>query len=340
MSFRKSSWEQTPMVATGSFSGSLDVSIDSATAISADIKNLNPTAATLHQSAVGFIMADTTAGERLAGTVGFQKIIEWTGTASTIDSSFRIQVTRDNTLRNALEIDEFLVATLFGDLKIPAGAGLRRDQNSANSITIEVKNNDFSSTTLHQAAIQFVLVNTSVSQLMAARIKVQKEQEWTGTASTIDSTMILAVTANNNEVEALQILSTAEVNIINGGLTLGNPTGGDKGSGSLNVELDIYKNDTVYTDPDYVFEWQYLGAGKGSSVARPEYPGLRTLKEKEAYVKMHFHLESISRESSGIFERSNMVLENVEELHLHLFEHEARLDNLEERLERLENVRR
>lgn len=37
------------------------------------------------------------------------------------------------------------------------------------------------------------------------------------------------------------------------GVQIGAPVGGDKGAGSLNVATDIYKNNTAYTNPDYVF---------------------------------------------------------------------------------------
>lgn len=61
-----------------------------------------------------------------------------------------------------------------------------------------------------------------------------------------------------------------------GGIQVGSPTGGDKGSGTINVSGDIYKNNTAYTNPDYVFE-QYFGGLNSDS-----YGGMVPLEELEA----------------------------------------------------------
>jgi hypothetical protein len=41
------------------------------------------------------------------------------------------------------------------------------------------------------------------------------------------------------------------------GVQVGAPTGGDKGAGTINVAADIYKNNSAYVNPDYVFEAYY-----------------------------------------------------------------------------------
>ena len=111
-----------------------------------------------------------------------------------------------------------------------------------------------------------------------------------------------------------------------GGLQLGGPTGGDKGTGTLNVATDIYKNDTAYTNPDYVFELAYLN--KAVNI-REGYEGVLPLREVEQFAQEHYYLPGVSREASGIFERGDIVLEKVEEAYLYLFDHESRIEALE-----------
>ena len=190
--------------------GKVDIRFDenSAASITADIRNLDSTAATLHQVALEFSMADTSAGERTAGLISFQKVADWTSTAGTVDSTMLFQVTRDNVLRDVLSFNQFGAMVVFGDISLNSGTlGLRDDENSANSTTVEVNNADPTAVTLHQAALQFTLADTGLSQKQAGRIKVQKEIEWTSTVSTNDSRMILAVVENNGEIDVLTLNS-------------------------------------------------------------------------------------------------------------------------------------
>lgn len=114
--------------------------------------------------------------------------------------------------------------------------------------------------------------------------------------------------------------------VLGGGLVLGGPTGGDKGVGTLNAQNDIYKNNTAYTNPDYVFEAEYTGAAFDEKFAAYRVPALTAV---EAFTREHLHLPGISRHASGIFERADMLLEKIEEIHLFLFEHQRRLAALE-----------
>ncbi|MBI4502417.1 MAG: hypothetical protein HY700_14805 [Gemmatimonadetes bacterium] len=111
-----------------------------------------------------------------------------------------------------------------------------------------------------------------------------------------------------------------------GGLMVGNPSGG-AGAGNINVSGDVFKNGSAYTNPDYVFELAY--EGKARSPAPKDYR-LQSLAETEQFTREHFHLPGISREASGAFARTDMVLEKVEELFLHAFAQEHRLLALED----------
>jgi len=112
-----------------------------------------------------------------------------------------------------------------------------------------------------------------------------------------------------------------------GGLQMGSPTGGDKGVGTINVATDIFKNNTAYTNPDYVFELEYLH--QALTPVRKDYEGLQSLYDIERFTRKWYHLPGISRDVSGIFERGDMLLEKVEETYLHLFDHEDRIDRVE-----------
>lgn len=123
-----------------------------------------------------------------------------------------------------------------------------------------------------------------------------------------------------------------------GGLQAGAPTGGDKGSGTLNVATDIYKNNTAYTNPDYAFEHWATGQIV-QFAARPgaaQYPGLQPLLEREAYARTHYRLPGLTDQPMGLFDRGDFALEKIEELHLYLFDHEHRVADLERRVRDLE----
>jgi hypothetical protein len=56
---------------------------------------------------------------------------------------------------------------------------------------------------------------------------------------------------------------------------------------------------------------------------------LPTIAACEAFVKKHKHLPRIHRNPSGMFERADMALEKIEELHLYIFQLHKRLTKLE-----------
>lgn len=114
-----------------------------------------------------------------------------------------------------------------------------------------------------------------------------------------------------------------------GGLQLGAPTGGDTGTGTLNVATNIFLNNTAYTNPDYALEHWVKGSiekfkdNKGAK----EYKRM-LLKDIETYVKENLRLPRITDETMGVVERFDILLEKVEEIYTFLFEINKKL-NLE-----------
>ena len=119
------------------------------------------------------------------------------------------------------------------------------------------------------------------------------------------------------------------VTILGDGIVVGAATAGDKGAGTINVATDIYKNNTVYTDPDAVLERQFTGkvvVHKDSPFA--SYPGLLSLADVEQFARDTFQLPRVAW-AKGVFERTDALLEKVEETFLYLFDHERRIRELE-----------
>jgi uncharacterized coiled-coil protein SlyX len=115
-------------------------------------------------------------------------------------------------------------------------------------------------------------------------------------------------------------------------LVVGSPTGGGQGTGSINVSGDIYKNGAAYANPDYVFDWYYDGENDSG------YQGLMSLADLEQYLRTNHHLPGISRETSGAFERMDMLLEKVEEQTLYILELNANLSQINHELFANNNV--
>jgi len=145
-----------------------------------------------------------------------------------------------------------------------------------------------------------------------------------GTGPGVGDVLIRSYDGTNTYVNAT-FKAGGEVNVARSGLTVGAPTGGDKGVGKINVAGDIYKNNTAYNNPDYVFETAYEGTPRSPA---PEGYRIRPLAEVEQFTKEHLHLPGISREASGMFARGDMLLEKVEELFLHAFDQQRQLRSL------------
>lgn len=123
-----------------------------------------------------------------------------------------------------------------------------------------------------------------------------------------------------------------------GGVVCGSPTGGDKGAGTINVAGDVYKNNSAYTNPDYVLELAFHGAIQKykENAGAADYKWL-TLDEVKAFAKEHLRLPGIGGDAPcGMFRRADFVLEKIEELFLHLFDKEAQINRLTARVAALE----
>ena len=223
------------------------------------------------------------------------------------------------------------------------------------------------------AANQFVSISLSKGGGASAYYELlynsQQVFTWGGSFSTYAGVMRLRNPLNNTLI--LGTNDTDRVTIgATGGVQVGSPTGGDKGSGTINVAGDIYKNDTAYTNPDYVFE-RFHGqpvntARVGKQVDEPacaarnsgkpkkdqescaqitqtdistlavSYPGLQPLTAVKAYIDANNQLPRVSV-AQGMFERSDVLLEKTEEAYLYLIDQDARLKLLESQLANLCN---
>lgn len=119
---------------------------------------------------------------------------------------------------------------------------------------------------------------------------------------------------------------------IKNGVMVGAPTGGLKGNGTANFAADIYKNDTAYTNPDYVLE--HWATGRIEQFADKEgakdYAGLMPLEAVEVFARNNLHLPRFGQKAGhGLFGGSDALLASVEESYLHLFDHESRIKRLE-----------
>jgi hypothetical protein len=131
-------------------------------------------------------------------------------------------------------------------------------------------------------------------------------------------------------------IATADATFtLGGGLVMGNPTGADKGAGTINVATDVYKNDSAYANPDFVLE-HYYNREIVRFIDNPgakEYTGLMSIKDTNKFMKKNLSLPWIeNKRPSGMFERGDMNLEGQETLMLYIIELEERLAKLEKEL--------
>lgn len=147
----------------------------------------------------------------------------------------------------------------------------------------------------------------------------------------------LSFGTNSSHALVFQTGNTTRLTIgTSGGLTVGSPTGGDKGTGTINVATDIYKNNTAYANPDYVAEKYYTGRivqFAGNSGAK-DYPGILSLDSVETYMKKNYQLPRVAtfqgrRRITGVFSRQDILLEKLEEAYIYIFQLNERLKALE-----------
>lgn len=147
-----------------------------------------------------------------------------------------------------------------------------------------------------------------------------------------------AYTAGSNQGSYFQFETTSAASAsrvarltIADGIQIGAPTGGDKGAGTLNAAGDIYKNNTAYTNPDYAFEHYYTGKIErfAENEGAASYCGLMPLDELRDYTRKNLRLPGINDEGIGIFARSDLILEKLEEMTLHVLDLHERVKRLE-----------
>jgi len=127
-----------------------------------------------------------------------------------------------------------------------------------------------------------------------------------------------------------------------GGLQVGAPTGGDKGSGTANFSADVYKNNSAYTNPKWVLRHFYTGSVDESGPFAPPAPyyGLRPLGETEALTRQYHDLPLMRMSpDGGLFSRGDLVLASLEEAYLYIFQLHHHLEELERRLAYVERER-
>jgi nuclear pore complex protein Nup98-Nup96 len=112
---------------------------------------------------------------------------------------------------------------------------------------------------------------------------------------------------------------------------------GNPGFGSINVSSGIYKNNTAYTNPDYVFEKVYTGqiVKFADHAGASSYVGPLSLDDLHVYVMKNYHLPRVPA-AREIFDRTDVLLEKMEEAYLYIFELDRRLKGSERRVNDLE----
>jgi hypothetical protein len=120
--------------------------------------------------------------------------------------------------------------------------------------------------------------------------------------------------------------------LINADLVVGAATGGALGTGTINVSSGIYLNNAVYNNPDYVLEKYFTG----EIVKFADNPGAKdyefqSLSQIETYAKENLQLPRVG-EKRELFSRTDVLLEKIEELYIHIFELRAKVKELESRL--------
>lgn len=126
------------------------------------------------------------------------------------------------------------------------------------------------------------------------------------------------------------------INPFYGSIAVGSPTGGvGTTRGVVNVQGDVKKNNTSYTNPDYAlenyFEGQITQYAKNEGAA--EYNGLVPLDSLESYLRRYLRLPGITShgEGVGIFKRADLALEKIEEAWLYIVQLHNRLRELEDK---------
>lgn len=136
--------------------------------------------------------------------------------------------------------------------------------------------------------------------------------------------------ATNWDFNGTDVIGMGDVTI-DDGLVVGSPTGGNKGTGTINATA-VYDDNVLLTD--YVFESEYLGSPKDKKHA--EYKR-KSLDEEKKHVKEKLHLSTIigreeweTKGKSSTGQLINQIWETVETQFLYIVELQERIKKLEE----------
>lgn len=144
--------------------------------------------------------------------------------------------------------------------------------------------------------------------------------------STVDTVWRIG-TGSSTSVEAMRLYG-------GGGLTVGSaPTGGNKGAGTINMSGDIYKNNSAYTNPDYVLEmWATGKIEKFKNNPGAKGYKLPSIDEIEKTSRSTFRLPGMTDKPMGTFGRQDWLLEKLEEAFVCIFELQKQIKVLEKKL--------
>lgn len=120
-----------------------------------------------------------------------------------------------------------------------------------------------------------------------------------------------------------------------GCLEMGAATGTDTGTGTINVQNNVYKNGGAYANPDYVLEHWATGriVTHADKDGAAEYRGRMDLPELRAYLRQRWHLPGFGQEAGlGLFDGGDRLLARLEEAYLYLFDLHDRLAGVEAEL--------
>ncbi len=224
------------------------------------------------------------------------------------DIDFRVEGDTDTSL---LHVDASTDSVGIGIALTNTGTKFQVNSDESDRVRVTIKNTH---TTSKGTALQFLAASVN----------------WefgTGANVANDSFFITDNTAGQQRMFMAAGGSTA---FITGGLEIGSPTGGHKGNGTINTQGDIFKNNTAYTNPDYVLEKYYTGKiekYKDNSGAKDYI--FMTIPQVEHFIKINHRLPGISDKAMGVFERSDKTLEKIEELYIHIIELNKKIEKLE-----------
>jgi hypothetical protein len=158
---------------------------------------------------------------------------------------------------------------------------------------------------------------------------------------------ITAGAANTTDVYGIRVSSiTAASGTTNAtGVSVDAPTGASNNYAINVTSGDIHKAGTAYTNPDYVLEQWATGlivqhAGREGA---DRYQGLRPLLDVERFARLNYALPLVDAlreiENVGLFNGGDAVLASLEEAYLYLFDHEHRIQALEDEVRSLRAVK-